>query len=641
MEEVNENNNNTQQNDTKLQEPTKENDNYNNKINEENLNVLEGEADDYMTNLDVGDPKYCPKNNININATSVKENNDYIPQSNHQYFHSTLTPNINNKHNHNFLINTDSNYNELFAPTLHDKLLSMKADIDVREKLFKELVDENLILKNEIINLQETLSDKLDVINDFQNTIEKSGLKFKQLTDKLLTLQKQKEILLTQINDYENEIHKQKLKNEELESLYKSSLQYQEQVSSLQNEFNKKETNLTLKHKEKENELRIELTNEIAKLTQQNDDLKIENEKLKSEISTNKIQIETYMNKLEEKENVLNEELIQKNKEIQNQTELINEYEQRLLKIEKMFQEQKELYENDINKIINEKEEIITELNDKKNLNINMQSKLNEISQQYESLFTQFKEYKLNTQNKENVITQLKQEIESMNNEILARANEFDVLEKNKNKELREYDSYTKKLLGEKSELEKVNYELSEYLNKANEKIKELTDLLNNQFHSLKHNFYNENNKCSHLENRFKGILHHLKQKEQRLIEENSNLKDMLNDKEIENEQLENHYQNQLKNVSFRQTILHDNCNSNEQMYNNTNNSAVINRGSYNLNSFNVNSNIGSSVNNSGVNSLNKKYIYDDQNKEAEQRKTLENFKKLLNNIDEKLNLPE
>ena len=83
-------------------------------------------------------------------------------------------------------------------------------------------------------------------------------------------------IILTQINYYENEIHKQKLKNEELESLYKSNLQYQEQVSSLQNEFNKKETNLTLKHKEKENEIRIELTNEIAKLAQQNDDLKID-----------------------------------------------------------------------------------------------------------------------------------------------------------------------------------------------------------------------------------------------------------------------------------------------------------------------------------------------------------------------------
>ena len=130
------------------------------------------------------------------------------------------------------------------------------------------------IMKVNIFPLVSSLH-KLDVINDFQNTIEKSGLKFKQLTDKLLTLQKQKEILLTQINDYENEIHKQKLKNEELESLYKSSLQYQEQVSSLQNEFNKKETNLTLKHKEKENEIRIELTNEIAKLTQQNDDLKI------------------------------------------------------------------------------------------------------------------------------------------------------------------------------------------------------------------------------------------------------------------------------------------------------------------------------------------------------------------------------
>lgn len=642
--------NSNQINEEQIADQMNDIDKDNNKINEDNLNVLNGEVDDYITDSDVDDPKYLPSTNINI---PIQNNQQTFPIHQHVQTNSSACQ---QPHNPNIIISTTSLNNEMFGPAIHDKLRSMQTDFDTREKQFRDVVNENVLLKNEILKLQESLNARISIIDEFQSTFDKTTFKFKQLSEKITNLQKQKEILLQQVNEYENEMQKLQIRNEELESHFKSVNQFQEHVSSLQNEYSRKEMNLTLKHKEKENEIKIELNHEITKLTQQNEDLKSENEKLKFELSNKKIHIDSYVSQSEEKETNLNEELKQKNNELKKQTDLINEYEQRLLKLEKMFQEQKQTYESDVEKLTQEKEELTTDLDDKLNVNYDIQTKLNELSQQYESVTAQNKEYKYSLENKDRVINQLKNQIESMNSEMVLRDNAFDLSEKQKSKDINDYNSHIHAILNEKHALEKVNTELNDNLTMANQKIKELRDFISDKYNSIKHSIYKENNKNQHIEHKYKGIINHLKQKEKSLILENSNLKEMLNDKEAENEQIETHYQNQIRNISLN-NVMNPNINKSNLNYNNNenqlyqlnnqnllhNNSAINTRGNYNLNSSHYNG-IGNFINNSyyvgtknppiGAN------MYDDPKEEVHKR-NLEDFKKLLNNIDEKLDFSE
>ena len=643
--EDNNNSNNNSNNNAK--------ENEHNKINEDNLNALNGEVDDYVTDSD-GDNKDKDGDKYMSNAATSRNNN--INNVNTQHMHTTSSLYHQQLHHHqrrhpNLILHTASSSNEIFGtPSIHDKLRSMQSDIDIREKQFREIVNENTLLKTELLTLQDTLTSKTALIEEYESTFESTNLKVKQLIETVSTLQKQKDNLLQQVNEYETELQKQKILHEDFESHSKSLNQFKEHVTTLQNEYSKKETNLTLKYKEKENEIKLEFTQQLAKLTQQVDELTIENEKLKFELSNNKINIDTYITQIEEKETTMNEQLRLKNKELQKQSEIINEYEQQLATMQKTFQQQKQLFENDIEQLTHQNKGITAELDDKSNMNYDMQSKLNELSQQYESVCAQFKECTVSLTNKDKVIEQLKHQIESMNNEMLSRETEFDMLDKQKHKDVQEYTTQLQLLIDEKTTVEKLNAELNENLMLANDKIKELRDFINDKFNSMKHTLYKENCKNQNLENKFKGVIRQMKQREKSLIEENMTLKEMLSDKDVQSEQMEQHYQNQIKNISFYHAVnpssatLNTYHNGNSNVSNNQqqqhhqlvhNNSAVNTRGNYNLNVSHYNVGVGmSNGNRYGSN------VYDDP-KEEEQKKTLEDFKMLLNNIDEKLDLPE
>jgi hypothetical protein len=260
--------------------------------------------------------------------------------------------------------------------------------------------------------------------------------------------------------------------------------------------------------------------------------------------------------------------------------------------------------------------------------------------------------------NKDKVIEQLKHQIESMNNEMLSRETEFDMLDKQKHKDVQEYTTQLQLLMDEKTTVEKLNAELNENLMLANDKIKELRDFINDKFNSMKHTLYKENCKNQNLENKFKGVIRQMKQREKSLIEENMTLKEMLSDKDVQSEQMEQHYQNQIKNISFYHAVnpssatLNTYHNGNSNVSNNQqqqqvhqlehNNSAVNTRGNYNLNVSHYNVGGSNSYYGVGISNGNRygSNVYDDP-KEEEQKKTLEDFKMLLNNIDEKLDLPE
>ena len=163
--------------------------------------------------------------------------------------------------------------------------------------------------------------------------------------------------------------------------------------------------------------------------------------------------------------------------------------------------------------------------------------------------------------------------------------------------------------------MEKI--ELIDNLKEASERLKNMKDLIVDKYSNIEANLYKEKTKNQNLEKKYKGLIKQMQVNEKKLEKENMNLKNLINEKENERNQMEINFQNQI----------------NQSMYNNNNQ-----MGNYPMSNEQMND----------YNNYMNNYIYpetrnftdmstiDDPN-EGRQKKSLEDFKKLLNKIDEKL----
>ena len=225
-------------------------------IDENNLDALNDEASNYLTDSDIDDPKYQP--NALHHSSSLRNQAQSVP------------PNINRQIQEMQILN--------------DKIRHMKTFQEANDKNIRDLQSENNVLKTEIIKLKETLSAKEALINEFQFYVEKSNDKFKQFEEKNELLLQEKQDLINKLSEYESEIKVNKNLNEELSSHERNIVMLKEHISEMENQLIQKESLLTKKFSEREDEIKNELLNEINKLTKQNEDLRTENEKYKYDI---------------------------------------------------------------------------------------------------------------------------------------------------------------------------------------------------------------------------------------------------------------------------------------------------------------------------------------------------------------------
>ena len=121
-----------------------------------------------------------------------------------------------------------------------------------------------------------------------------------------------------------------------------------------------------------------------------------------------------------------------------------------------------------------------------------------------------------------------------------------------------------------------------------------MNDFISKKYNSLMESLSCGKQKNEELEKKYKKIVKCLKYKIQNLFEENRTMCNLLNVKDREKEQMEYYYQSEIKNMSLINNTIY-----------NTNNS-----------------------------------IRNEIESEDEQKIALEEFKRLLNKIDEKLDIP-
>ena len=628
--------------------------------------------DDDLTDSDVDDPKYMPtsfsNNNFKLNPNII--NTDNIKEINNDDIQNENNPNLNYRNN---IEKRDLNNEE---PKNSLKITELM-------QLCRNLENENSMLKNTLDKYQEDLKVKNNIICEFESLFQLSQNKFNKYEETNNLLKAENDRLKSHLNNFETEMKDVKLKSKKNEDNLKNNAMFENHFNEIQDDFSKKEKELTQNFKEKETKMKNTLNNEIAELNKKLDEFRVLNEKLKFELSNQKIENENLESKIEENNFEHESEKKKLEKENQKNKELIKEYEKKILELEQLLKSKSIDYENEINDLKIENSNIQNELNIHKEKLIESQGQILNQNHDLEILSFESQQNKLNLSNKDALIDQLKNQIEELQKELNEKENEIQNHLNNKDDDQNEFEKKINELMKEKIELESEKAELTQNLAIATESLKKMKNFITEKYGNMEQNLIKESKKNESLEKKYKNIIRQMKTNEKKLYQENQNLKNKINQSENEKSEMELNFQNRVQNMSLFNSIN-----------NNQNNRSLMNNNSFSPNRLNINnklnqSNINSNINNpprvnNSVNynmkpvnspcspckninqnniSTHNSYMMTNMNsynmmmspsrninlmnyqrfqdpKEKGQKKTLEEFKKLLLKIDEKLDNP-
>lgn len=575
--------------------------------NDEQGNSVLDEHQNYLSDSDVDDPKY------NLKNTGYKNLEDDPEQ-------------------------------------FQGEILNLQKNVDMKNKNILELENEINLYKIELVKYREKLASKDNLISQYEAVIQTSKDKILSLNQTMDKLKYENNSLQTKNMNLESEIKSLKaMRNEQQDTKKNPSLEMmQEHINDVKNECAQKESKYIKKYQEKEESLRKEFLNEISSLNKEIEELRAENGKLKFENTNQAVQIEKINSEHDEKNYEVTSTLNKKDKEISKLNDQIKEKEKKIEDLENDFEQKNLFNEECIRNLKEEKESLISELEVKDGKINEEEYEITKLNNDLNLLKEEIKRKDENLRTKDLNNDKLRNQIELLENSIREKENEYDAVNQDNQREFSEKNIAINQLVQDKNLLLQEKTDLENSLTMATNKIVELNEMIQNKFGYLENEKFRENEKNEIEKKKLLGMIKQLQFKEKTLTEENEKLKEVLDKKETERQQMEMTYQNELNNIS-----LYNNFN-NSQLLNNTGNN-FINNSMANLGNSNVNNNMMNNMNNNnnyvnhsmanfGSNSLSQQimpptmtgYKFDDSREEG-QKRTLDEFKKLLAKIDEKL----
>ena len=571
--------------------------------NLDNGDFLPQENQGNITDSDIEDPKYIPTGNILNNAPSnnmIFDNNDNI---------------------------VPSTQNEMLLQT---QILNLENDTQLANRTLKELENENNQLKNELIKNQEQFESKEGMNIEFKNL-------FSLFKQRFAAFEKRNNYLHNYIKDLENQLKSKELEiqksnkiNSQTEVAKENASLYEQHINELQDDLKEKFKKLDKKFIDKEKKIKEELISELNSKSKKLDDLKVENEKLKCDISNHKMEIENLHSQLSEKDYMKNSAISQFDKDIEDLREKVSEKENELQHIDDDFKYKIDQYESEMNELKDENNNLINEVNDLRNNKNQRDIEVINYKHNVEMLTNELNQNKISIENKNTIIEQLNFQIDEMKHEIEGRDDDVQKYEADKQNELQDYHNQIDQLIQEKNVLEAQNVELTENLGIANENLKQFNDLITEKYSNIEQEYNNQMAINSNIDKKYKNILKKMKNKQTELSKENNQLKEIINNQEIANQNQLNQTMFNIKpNLGLNSAIADNNPLKNDYSLNFGNNNIL--RGANINNSFNMNNSI------QGLFPTIRKF---DEGNENGQLKTLEEFKNLLKKMDEKLEAP-
>ena len=645
-----------------------------NKMNEPNLNPLDKRYQNFNFQ---NQPNIINDQNMNENNFNFQSNENHS-NDNAEYYDSDIDDpkyrpnqilfnNINKEMlgKENFSTNNDKNKLNLDYNVNDQNIMSNSRfhnfdNIEIpkenyyQNKNILDLQNENELLKLELLKKSETIRSKDELISEFQNIYKDLKIRFEQYELKNNQLKQHINYLESQIQNNQlsvkNQPNQNNIQNKEMSE--KTISLYKQQINDLESDYNNKTKKLLEKFKDKEDKIKQEHLEEISRLNKNIENMRLENSKLKEEISNNKVEIDSLKAKLESKDYEKNAYLDQKENEILKLKEKISEqgreieFKERELKqrINKL-EDQISLMKRENNNLLNQISESKEKMNEYDSDIVNQKNTINRLN-------NEINQVNLSLKNKDALIEQLKNQIEELNDLIAQSEEDLKLFEENKQQDFQEYSNQIEILIQEKNMLRVQNMELTENLSLANENMKQLNELISQKYADVEAELFRQTNKKENLEKKYKDIFKQMKNKQNLLNEENNKLKEMIN--KNQEGSFENYGENEVKMNNIQNLNLYKKINGDDNNNNlNFETPIVTNRSlsskNNNNNFININENIEQTFgnNNSNMNNMNytNNFNYDINSnsyidaKEARQKRTLNNFKMLLDKMDEKIEI--
>ena len=611
-----------------------------NNPNNHKINMIDDEMNINLDNYDsdIDDPKYRLNSDLYLN----QNNNEIIVDENinNNFFPNKYDTFQNNISQNKLSVSNKNSNNHLNCFKYHDYDNIFNQDNLIQNKSVLELQNENNLLKEELYKRAEIIKNKDETIAEFQSLVATFKTKFEQYEDKNNQLKQHISLLEKQLKTKNNEIILNSNKKEtkkEIDINVNNNLLFKQHIKDLETDYETKFKKLNEKYKEKENIWRKEKNDEILKINKNIEDKKLENERLKEEISNYKIEISSLKAQIENNDYEKNSFLEQKDKENIKLKEKISEKDKEINDIENNYKEKISKLEEQINLAKEENINLLNEINDFQDKGNEYESEIINLKNANDMLNSELNQTNINIQNKDVVIEQLKQQIEELNNILVQSEEDLKTFEENKQQEFTEYSNQIELLIQEKNILQAQNIELTENLSLANENLKKFNDLISDKYANIEAELLKQTNLNENLEKKYKGAIKHMKNRQNILNQENSQLKEIINNNNINREQRDINNQNKI-NLSMHNMEINKNdiskINDNNMInLNMTSNKYIENYSQDLLNNMNFNNNL-----NYTYNAINTSSYID--TKEAGQKKTLNEFKMLLSRIDERLDMP-
>ena len=441
------NNNNKNKNNQNNQNNQNNKNNDNNNINNDNNNINNNTNINNINNDEI-QKKYLGK--LKAKNNNIKKQIDFIKE--HFYF-QLLRKNLINKINNIRIINKQNNL--CFIKKLIDRTSLNNKQQQVNK--LKELESELIESKNNYLKVKSLLED---------SNIENNNLKA-QLDEELSNNKKEKEKLLNDNKETNNKLDQMQNENNKLKNNHDSLNENYNQVLNDNNKL-KKELDDAINNNKLLMEKIINLNNSIN--TKDED-----NEKKNNELQTVLNIITT------EKENK-DDEIKNIKSDLEDKTKLINSYEEQINNLNNEISEKNKINEINLEKN-KENKKNLEEYNNKINLLEKEKEDLKNSIQILEEISNSNKDKynKLYFQNK-NDFKKFNKEQNELNNEISKLKQKLDYTKKNEEKEK-----------SDKLELFKEKDKYEKKINNLNEIIEELKIRIQNLYYQL--SFFQKNNK--------------------------------------------------------------------------------------------------------------------------------------------------
>lgn len=554
--------------------------------------------DNYITDSDIDDPKYTP-----VNVLYKKE-----PSSN-------VTSNLNK---------TPSQSN--IASILQDKMKNIQKEKENQTKILQDTEIEKQKLYSELSSLNERLKSKENLISEFQTLVHSSKEKFIKLDQENNKYKKENELLIEKLSQCELKIKNQNEILAQNEEIKKNILLYKQQLKDLENTFTEKEKKLTQKYKEKEKDLKNEYEEDITRIKRDKESLQQENERLKYDIVTFKTKINSLTKEQEDKQFEHSLEVSKLKKDNKKLTDQLNEAKNEANEYELQLNSYKNKMNTTINELENKNNDLNNQLYERDEFIKELTNNLNELTQNINSLSQEGEQHKINIENKEQTINELNKKINEYEETIQSKDNDIVSLEQTNQNMYQNYCDHLNQIANEKDQVIKENEELKNNLEMMNSQYKKLQDTFQLKIQNLNNAYLNESSKIKNKENQYNELIKQMKIKEKKILNENKSLKNIIKTKDKEKMDLEHELRNQELYIQANTSYFNrpSDISYNGGYLNSTYDKIIMNKAGISRNNT-MNANISNHT------------FMENNERDEEQKKSLDEFKKLLSKMDEKL----